>query len=97
MEQSICNGHHNLETHKHRGEQGVGGTIITPQETLAQFAVIDSTTAVWCGGYSLPIFHRTTMVQVPGHPINSDKKPNKDITLHPKNIQPIHWTVQLSS
>ena len=51
MDQSICNGHHNLETHKHQGEQGrVGGTIITPWETLAQFAVIDSTTAVWCGG-----------------------------------------------
>ena len=35
------------ETHKHRGEQGVGGTIITPRGTLAQFADIASTTAVW--------------------------------------------------
>ena len=48
MDQSICNGH-NMRRPTNTGEskEGAGGTIITPQDTLAQFAVIDSTTAVW--------------------------------------------------
>ena len=79
MDQSICNGHHNLETHKHQGEQGVGRTIITPRDTLAQFAVIDSTTAVslvwWIQS---PLFSPR-----PSYQQCSDKSPNKkDITLH---------------
>ena len=65
-------------TNTRESKEGVGGTIITPRDTLAQFAVIDSTTAVWCGGYSLPYFH-------PGHLISSDKAPNKkEEHLHPK-------------